>query len=227
MSNLYAKLGHQAILLILLSFSAHLLAEPLTSETQWKDPSWVQLEIDFPGNGYHASWHLSRCDCGDLLIRSELNVPGEVTHGELLLVAQRVVLKRGFGPEQAEQISFEAPALMMQLALRLLERSEPAGPSAITEAREVDVKDEINYINLDTGVAEGGFPAPWRVEGKIWPQAESQRRFDLLFTFNAAGIDSAEAAESKMRIAGISEYAVTTFSPCGRHGPQGMGPVMA
>jgi len=186
-------------------------AARLADSVQWKDPSSVQLEVDFPGNGYHASWDLHRCACGDLLIRSELSVPGGVTQGEILLVANRAVLVRGYEGGDAEQISFDAPALMMQLAIRLLERAEPAGPSAITDRHEVDVEDKINYINLDTGVAAGGFPAPWRVQGTIWPQAESQRRFDLLFTFSAPGEAGDEEEQGQMKLAGIAEFAESEF----------------
>ncbi len=198
-----------AALLTLVSVSA--TAEPLAAKVRWKDPSSMQLEVDFPGNGYHASWQLFRCACGDLLIRSELVEPGEVAQGDILLVANRAVLMRGYGPDDAGQISFDAPALMMQLALRLLERAEPAGPSAITGRRQVKVEDAINYINLDTGVAAGGFPAPWSVQGTIWPQADSQRRFDLVFTFNTAGAAGAEEEQSQMRLVGVADYAASEF----------------
>jgi len=203
---------------ILLMLSAPVLASPLTAAVQWKDPSSVQLEVDFPGNGYHASWDLHRCACGDLLIRSELSMPGGVTQGEILLVANRAVLVRGYEGGDAEQISFDAPALMMQLAIRLLERAEPAGPSAITGLREVDVEDKINYINLDTGIAAGGFPAPWRVQGTVWPQAESQRRFDLLFTFTSPGGTGGEEEQGQMKLAGIAEFAASEFPLSGETG---------
>jgi hypothetical protein len=198
-----------AALLTLVSVAA--TAAPLGAEVQWKDPSSVQLEVDFPGNGYHASWQLFRCDCGDLLIRSELVAPGEVTQGDILLVANRAVLMRGYGPNAEEEVSFDAPALMMQLALRLLERAEPAGPSAISERRQVEVEDKINYINLDSGAAAGRFPAPWSVTGSVWPQADSQRRFDLVFTFNAAGAAGTEEQQGQMRLIGVAEYAASEF----------------
>lgn len=191
--------------------SAPAMAVPLTAEVQWKDPSSVQLEVDFPGHGYHASWQLFRCACGDLLIRSELIVPGDVAHGDILLVANRAVLLRGYGPHGAQEVSFDAPALMMQLALRLLERAEPAGPSAISERRQVEVEDKINYINLDSGAAAGRFPAPWSVTGSVWPQADSQRRFDLVFTFTAATAAGAGPAQGQMRLVGVAEYAASEF----------------
>jgi hypothetical protein len=198
-----------AVLLTLVFTDA--AAAPLTPDVQWKDPSSVQLEVDFPGNGYHASWDLHRCACGDLLIRSELSTPEGVAQGEILLVANRAVLVRGYSADDAAEISFDAPALMMQLTLRLLERAEPAGPSAISDRRQVDVEDAINYINLDTGAAAGGFPPPWRVQGAIWPQAETQRRFDLVFSFNAGGATGGEQDQGEMKLAGVAEYAATAF----------------
>jgi hypothetical protein len=197
--------------LLLLCGAVAAAAAPLAPEVQWKDPSSVDLEVDFPGEGYHASWQLFRCRCGDLLIRSELVMPGEVTQGDILLVANRAVLLRGYGPDAAQNVSFDAPALMMQLALRLLERLEPAGPSAIVERREGEVEDLINPINLDTGVVSGGFPAPWRVQALIWPQADTQRRFDLAFSFNAPGEDGSDAGQGKMRLSGVAEYAAGEF----------------
>lgn len=196
-------------LALLATFS--LRAEPLAASVAWKDPSSVRLEVDFPGDGYHASWQLFRCSCGDLMIRSELNVPGEVVHGDILLVANRAVLIRGYEPDAADQISVDAPALMMQLALILLERTAPEGPASVTERKKVQVEDRINYINLDTGAAAGGFPAPWEVAGSIWPQSETERRFDLEFKFNTAGAAGGDEQEGKMRLKGIAEYAVAEF----------------
>jgi hypothetical protein len=196
---------------IMISSTGQVMAEPLSAKVQWKDPSSVRLEVDFPGNGYHASWQLFRCECGDLLIRSELNVPGEVVHGDILLVENRAVLMKGHEESSADQISFDAPALMMQLALRLLERAEPVGPSAIEKHREVDVVDDVNYISLDSGEAAGGFPAPWSVKGSITPITDSQRQFDFTFTFNTGGAAGTKEQEGQMRLVGVAEYAASVF----------------
>ncbi|HLF30729.1 MAG TPA: hypothetical protein VI566_06835 [Xanthomonadales bacterium] len=186
-------------------------AEPLAAGVQWKDPSSVDLKVDFPGEGYNASWQLFRCTCGDLLIRSELAVPGEVVHGEILLVGNRAVLMRGFDPGSAELVSIDAPALMMQLALRLLERAQAQGPSAVDQRQEVAVEDTINFIHLESGAAVGGFPAPWSVKGSIWPQGDSQRRFDLLFKFNAGGAAGSEEQAGEIGLSGVAEYAASEF----------------
>jgi hypothetical protein len=186
-------------------------AAGLASSVQWKDPSSVRLEVDFPGNGYHANWQLFRCNCGDLLIRSELNEPGEVVNGDILLVSNRAVLSRDYEEDAEELLSYDAPALMMQLALRLLERSEPKGPSAVTKKHKVKVNDDINYINLDSGTAAGGFPAPWAVEGTLSPDGDSKRRFDLTFSFNAGGAAGGPDQQGEMRLKGVAEYAASDF----------------
>lgn len=204
---------HSAIIVILqLGLLAPAVqAEALDPGVQWKDPSSVRLEVDFPGNGYHASWELFRCSCGDLLIRSELSEPGEVAHGDIQLVANRAVLSRGYDKNAEELVSYDAPALMMQLALRLLERSEPRGPAAVTKKQKAEVSDDVNYINLDTGTAAGGFPAPWSVTGTLSPDGDTRRKFDLKFTFNTGGAVGGAEQQGNMRLTGLAEYAATEY----------------
>jgi hypothetical protein len=186
-------------------------AQQLPADVQWKDPSSVKLEVEFPGDGYHASWQLFRCACGDLLIRSELSEPGEVAHGDILLVSNRVVLSRGYEEGDEELLSYDAPALMMQLALRLVERAEPKGPSVVTGKQKADVSDDINHINLDTGTAVGGFPPPWSVKGTLAPEGPTRRRFDLQFSFNTGGAAGGAAQHGEMRLKGAGEYAASEF----------------
>ena len=182
----------------------------LPQETRWADPSSVSLDVDFPGNGYHANWDMFRCQCGDLLIRWELNIPGEAEKGETLLVEGRVVMSRGFGDYQEDLgSSLDAPALMLQTALLLLERSAPAGPSPIAEKTEVDVEDEINPIHVDSGTAAGSYLAPWRVKGTISPVSETRRKFDLEFSFSTG--NPGEELAGNMRLSGLAEYADSEF----------------
>jgi hypothetical protein len=189
---------------------APLAGADIAPETRWADPTRVRLDVEFPGDGYHASWNLYRCDCGDLLVHSELNVPGEVEKGETLLVGRRAVLSRGFGDHQAELgASLDAPALMMQLALRLLERAEPSGPGRVTGVAEVDVEDTINPIYLETRSATGGFQAPWSLDGEIAPVGTMQRRFDLHFHFTVGAGSAAQAAS--MRLRGQADFADSDF----------------
>ena len=182
----------------------------IAPETRWSDPSHVILDVTFPGDGYRANWELFRCDCGDLLVHSELAVPGEAEKGETMMVARRAVLSRGYGEYQEEMgSSMDAPALMMQLALRLLERAEPGGPSKVTAETSVDLTEELMNIMLDTGTAAGGFQAPWSVSGKLAPAGETRRRFDLEFVFTVR--DDNGELEVPMHLKGMADFAKTQF----------------
>lgn len=194
-----------AIFMAVMVFPAAAIAQ-IKPETRWADPDQVALTIEFPGEGYNADWQMFRCNCGDLLVESQLSVPGETVIGDLVLIEGRAVLSRGFGKfEDEAAASLDAAALMMQLALRLLERSEPAGPSGITDRRDIDVEDKLNHINLDTGTAVGGFRAPWSIAGTITPAGETKRRFDLIFSF-AVGEPGA-VQETSMRLRGVADFA--------------------
>lgn len=196
-------------LVFLLLLSLPVVAE-LPPETRWADPSSVRLDVDFPGNGYHASWVMFRCQCGDMLIRWELNVPGETEKGETLLVNGRVVLSRGFGEHQQELgSSLDAPALMMQTVLLLLDRSVPEGPSAISEDTEVAIEDKINPIHVDSGTAAGSYVAPWLMKGTISPASETRRKFDLDFSFSTG--NPGEELAGNMRLSGLAEYGEGEF----------------
>ena len=130
------------------------LQVPLDPGLAWNDVSAVRLDVEFPGDGYHASWLLHRCECGDLLIESELNLPGDVEKGELLLVGQRAVLERGFRSKELEsQMSWDAPALMMQLTAYLLQRALPDGPGSVSENTVVSIREEGEGILLDSGMS--------------------------------------------------------------------------
>lgn len=198
---------------LLTSMAGPLTAQEVTSETiapdvTWRDVTAVRLDVEFPGDGYHAKWLLHRCDCGDLLIESELDIPGDLERGELLLVEQRAVLERGFRAEELQsQMSWDAPALMLQLTGYLLERSFPKGPASVTEKMQVTVGDEIEGIALDSGNAVGGFPAPWSVDASAEPVQGTKRRFDLEFRF--AIPNSGETATMKLN--GIGDYAERDF----------------
>lgn len=209
--NRKSSLAAFVVLILAMLFGTMAQAQGLPADAQWKDPSSVKLEVEFPGDGYHASWQLFRCACGDLLIRSELNEPGEVVHGDILLVSSRAVLSRGYEDNAEELLSYDAPALMMQLALRLVERSEPKGPAAVTRKQKAEVSDEISHINLDTGTAVGGFPPPWSVKGFLAPERDTKRRFDLKFSFNTGGAAGSAAQQGEMRLKGVGEYAAGEF----------------
>jgi hypothetical protein len=190
--------------------SSNSYAKEFDAIASWHKPSSVRLEVTFPGDGYHASWKFHRCDCGDLLVISELSAPGEVQTGDMLLVGGQVLLSKGFPAQDSEVgMSLDPPALMMQLAFSLLERSAPAGPGSITENLEIDTEETMLPIRLDSGQAVGTFMAPWSVRGGIQPVSETRRRFDLQFEFST-GVPG-ETQRGEMQLSGFVEYAESDF----------------
>ena len=209
-----------AVLFLALALIPVTVTAQIAPETRWADPTHVVLDVEFPGDGYHANWELFRCQCGDLLVRSELNIPGEAEKGETLMVANRAVLTRGFGEYQEEMAgSLDAPALMMQTALRLLERAEPGGPSKVQDEIQVDVTEEIMNIMLDTGTAAGGYQAPWTVTGAIAPAGEAKHRFDLDFKFTVRD-DNGELMVG-MKLKGVTDFAKSDFVVTGEEPLEG------
>lgn len=198
-----------AMALFACAFAAAGLRAQIGETTRWADPAHVKLGIEFPGEGYHAQWELFRCDCGDLLVRSELNAAGEVEAGESVLVGGRVVLSRGFAGDAELGASLDAPALMMQLALRLLERAEPGGPARVTEPRDVDLVEESQTIMLQSYAASGGFQAPWSLRGRLAPEGDTRRKFDLQFEFTVGAGSAAE--RGTMRLKGFADFAAQAF----------------
>jgi len=185
------------------------LAE-IAPEIRWSDPSKVSLDVVFPGDGYHATWDLYRCDCGDLLVHSELSESANVEKGETLLVEGRAILYRGFPQHEAEYgASLDAPALMMQLAAQLLERLEPGGPSKVTGQVEREMTEREQHISLDTGTAVGTFQAPWKAAGMLAPAEDDKRRFDIRFDFSV--VTGLGAQQASMRLKGKADYARAEF----------------
>ena len=198
-------------ILLLLSLTLSFAAQgEIAPEIRWNDPSKVSLNVEFPGDGYHAAWDLYRCACGDLLVHSELDLPGESEKGETLLVGGRAILYRGFSGHQAEYgASLDAPALMMQLAAQLLERLEPGGPSRITGEIDRDVREDQQALALDTGTATGAFQAPWSANAMLSPGAGDTRRFDIRFVFSVPAEQGVQ--QVSMRLKGTADYARADF----------------
>ena len=204
-----------ALLLPLLSAAPATDAE-IRPETRWSDSSHVLLNVTFPGD-YHAKWDVDRHPGGDLFVRSDLAVPDQQVSGELVLVERRAVLSRGFGKYKAEAASsLDAAALMLQLALRLLERVEPGGPTSVDQAKTLELKEELHPILLDSGNAAGGFQPPWNVHAELAPAGSDGRRFDIGFTFTAVGEQGSQ--KGSMRLRGRADFSSRVFPLRGESG---------
>lgn len=186
------------LIALLLAFVFMFSSAPVQAEvnqnTMWRDAVITDMNVDFGGTGFHASYHFQRCDCGDLLMEVEQVAPDSVETGELLMINGRTLLSRGF-EGQGNDIAplAQAPLLMLQLTDALLNRSHPKGPHDVDGEQQWDEEEPRLDFNLNTGFATGTFAAPWSVTGKGWKTAEGNRRFELVFKFVSPEPDDPDA----------------------------------
>ena len=87
-----------AVLILALALVPVTATAQIAPETRWADPTHVVLDVEFPGDGYRANWEMFRCKCGDLLVRSELNIPGEAEKGKRCRGSPRAPCSHAFPP---------------------------------------------------------------------------------------------------------------------------------
>ena len=179
--------------------------------SQWKDAVVTQLDVDFADTGFHARWEYYRCDCGDVLIWIEQGAPDGVLTGELLIIDGQVLLARGFGQSGFDLAPMmQAPTLMLQLTLALLNHSQPRGPAAVQEKQTWQVTEPDRDFSINTGLASGVFAAPWSINGSGWVTEAGHRRFELTYQFTNPLSGGAGGSDS-MKMSGDLDYSKRVF----------------
>ena len=107
-----------------------------------------------------------------------------VLTGELLLIDGQVLLARGM-VAQVENLEpmMQAPTLMLQTAFALMQRAVPKGPSDVEIDKDIDIEEDRLPVDINTGLAGGGYQAPWSMKGRAWRGGPSKRRFEFSFEF--------------------------------------------
>jgi hypothetical protein len=178
----------------------------ISRDAEWQRPWFARVDIKFPGTDFHARYDFWRCSCGDVLIRSEETEPEKVTTGELLLLGGRTLLVKGFdSPEGNISGLLDSPMLMVQTLFALLNESERHGPWAIKGEQELRAEEKRRDLKLDTGLASGGFPAPWNVLGKAHLTEEGHVRYDLTFTFENRH-EGVSAGQIDLKFSGVLDF---------------------
>ncbi len=179
--------------------------------TLWRDAVVTKLGVDFADTGFHARWIFQRCQCGDLLVQVEQAAPGSVLNGELLMVDGQVLLARGFEQQSSDLAALmQAPTLMLQLAMALLNRSQPQGPATVIDKQQWDASEARRDFSINTGAAGGTFAAPWGVQGSGWRTAAGLQRFELSFQFTNPTPDN-PVTLTAMRFSGSLDYRQQAF----------------
>ncbi len=186
-------------------------AEPIAAGTHWAQPFFTRLDARFPGQGFQARWDFHRCQCGDAWIKAEETLPEGISRGEMILVDGRVLLVKGFG-DRGEGLSamIDSPMLMLQLLFVLMQQTVPEGPATVNERRELAHADALYPLQLETGAAQGGFPAPWEVKGLVYQFDDGSHRFDLEFGFQMQMLGETPS-KSEIHLSGILDYRKQEF----------------
>jgi hypothetical protein len=194
MNHITTKLTPLCLLPMLFMFAISSASAQVEKGTLWRDAVVADINVDFGGTGFHASYHYRKCDCGDLFIQVEQDSPDSIEKGDLLLIDGQTLLSRGF-EGQGNDIAalIQAPLLMLRLTDALLSRSQPQGPYAVEGKQTWDDKEPKIDFSLNTGFATGTFVAPWGVKGTGWKTAQGHFRFELIFDFVVPTEDDADS----------------------------------
>lgn len=99
----------------------------------------------------------------------------------ILLISKRWLAISNLAAKPGLEIdALDGPLLTMQLVTRFLERAYPQGPMNLKKKEAVDVKEDFRPIRVNTMSAEGGWEAPWRMQGTLQPGAGGAVSYDLV-----------------------------------------------
>lgn len=172
--------------------------------TGWHEPQVTLLDVDFANSGFHARWEYFHCTCGDIMVRVEQSAPDGVLTGEMVLIDGQVLAARGMVAQAGDlELMLQAPTLMLQLAFGLLQRAIPGGPADVPIDQDIDVTENDIDVELNTGMANGRFAAPWRIQGRAWRGGPAKRRFRLNFEF---ALPDAPGQTSSIDFVGGQDY---------------------
>ncbi len=154
----------------------------------WAKGNRILLGVTQERAGFSAQWRFQRSGGGDILLDLEESRAGRIRAGSLLLIGNGALLARDVPLERGRELDgFNGPLLMLQLALRVLERAAPGGPGSVKGDTKIELSEPEQPIKV-TGVgADGEFFAPWSARGILGPVADGQIRFELVFDSASRG----------------------------------------
>ncbi len=177
--------------------------EPIASA--WARGNHVLLGVTQQRIGFSAQWRFQRSASGDVLLELEEMRAGRARAGALLLVSNAVLLARDITLARGRELdAFNGPLLMLQLALRLLERAAPGGPESIRRNTAIDLVERERALEVSGLGANGEFFAPWQVRGTLAPGGDGRIAFEIEFV---SASHARNGLPYETRIAGIWQNA--------------------
>ena len=124
---------------------------------------------------------------GDMQIEFAGSSNGAHQAGKMIVVGGRILVANGleFRPG-AEIDTLDAPTLEVQLALKLLSKAVPGGPTQVKASQVISLEQQKDPIEVATPSASGAYAVPWSLTGRIVRGAQDRLSFTLTFTCKEA-----------------------------------------
>lgn len=169
----------------------------------WYEAGHVLLGVTEPAVGVSGAWQFDRAGNGDIRIVKEEQRLGTAINGSLMVIcSDAALLTRDLTPVRGRELrELDGPVLLLQLALRLLERGVPQGPQAVTGATALDLRESTNAIRVRRGaMASSEFLPPWHLRGKAVRIAPNQIRYEMKFAYSPL---AAKDRQFEMELVGL------------------------
>ena len=145
--------------------------EPGTEETCLAESPWYdanRLTVHFESADGEADWLFELSSGSEYRITLDEKLGGEPVAGIIMVVGGQVMISKGLELELgSETDSLDAPALVQQLTLKLLQHVFPQGRGQVRGVENFRVRREHLYLTAATSRASAEFAPPWTVTGNI------------------------------------------------------------
>ncbi len=167
-------LGLLPLLLLLLPGTA--LADPCpdepgTEEACLADSPWFganRLAVHFASVDGTADWLFELASGSEYRISLDENFGGAPVAGVIMVLDGQVMISKGLELEHgSETDSLDAPALVQQLTLKLLQHVYPQGRGQVLGVENFRVTRQQLYLTAATSRASAEFAPPWTVSGNV------------------------------------------------------------
>jgi hypothetical protein len=181
---------------IVLTLSGPVFADPCPDEPGTEgacvgQSPWYlanRLTVHFASADGQADWLYELASGSEYRITLDERLGAEPVKGTIMVIGGRVMITHGLELELGSATdSLDAPALVQQLALKLLQHVYPRGRDQVPGVEDFRVRREHLYLTAATSRASTEFAPPWMVTGTVDNSNFDWVDFDL--TFEAPDVD--------------------------------------
>lgn len=145
--------------------------EPGTEEACLADSPWYdanRLAVHFTSTDGKADWLFEIASGSEYRITLDENFGGEPVAGAIMVLGGKIMITKGLELELGgETDSLDAPALVQQLTLKLLQHAFPQGRGQVLGVENFRMTRQHLYLTAATSRASAEFSPPWTVTGTI------------------------------------------------------------